>query len=98
MKKNGRVPAMILACVLAFIMLFSVFFIALEAEHDCHGEDCAICAVLSLCENALRQLVSIGAAAAILTLIRLVCFLAGEQYVVHHGVSTLITLKVKLSN
>ena len=33
----------LLAAVLAFVMLSSAVYIAVEADHDCSGEDCAIC-------------------------------------------------------
>ncbi len=35
-------------------MLFSAFFIAEEADHDCTGEDCPICTLVEQCENTLR--------------------------------------------
>ena len=36
------------------IVLLSVFYIAAEAEHECCGEDCPVCACIQQCEATLR--------------------------------------------
>lgn len=41
------------------VLLFSSIYVAMEADHDCCGEDCPVCAVIMLCEVAVR---SIGSA------------------------------------
>ena len=53
--------AAVLALLLAFVMLFSVLFLVLEAEHDCCGEGCLVCALLRACESFLRHLLPISA-------------------------------------
>ncbi len=35
-------------------LLFSAFYIACEADHECCGEGCLICACIRQCENTLR--------------------------------------------
>ena len=82
----------LLAAVLAVVML------AVEANHDCSGEDCAICRQISICENLLKTLGLAGAAAAIsaaftYTMCRAI-LPCGET----SGTLTLVALKVKLSN
>ena len=85
------------AAVLAIVMLFSVLFIALEADHDCHGDGCAICAQISACVDLLRHL------AVSLVVIALA---AALRLSVPHDIAgpvagrsvTLISLKVKLSD
>lgn len=42
--------------LLAFALLFSVFFVALESDHDCSGKDCAICHQIHACQTLLEQL------------------------------------------
>ena len=54
--KNKRIAAGIMAFLMLFIMLFSASFIAIEADHDCTGEDCPICACIAQCENTLHQI------------------------------------------
>ena len=51
---TGRFFAGIAALILLAAVLFSAFFLALEADHDCAGDDCPICACILLCEKTLR--------------------------------------------
>ncbi len=60
-----KITAGILAVMLLFLMLFSAFYLAAEADHDCTGEDCPICACIRQCGNTLR-LMSDGAAAPVI--------------------------------
>lgn len=48
--------SMFFAALLALVMLFSVLFIVLEADHDCCGEGCSICTQIAACENLLNHL------------------------------------------
>lgn len=98
MTRQKRFLAALLACGLAFVMLFSLFFIALETDHDCHEDDCAICAVLSICENLLRDLSCfIAAAAVVLGAERVVHAYRGCLFSARPSV-TLVSLKIKLSD
>lgn len=36
-------------------MLFASVYVAAEAEHDCIGEDCPICALVDQCEGILKS-------------------------------------------
>ena len=56
----------LLAAVLAVVMLSSAIYIAVEANHNCSGEDCAICHQLQICENLLKSIGLAGAAAVFL--------------------------------
>ena len=86
----------LLAAVLAVVMLSSAIYIAVEADHDCSGEDCAICHQIGVCENLLKSLGLAGAAAAI-TAAYTMCkaILPCTEMI---GTLTLVSLKVKLSN
>ena len=98
MVEEKRAWAAILACILAAVMLFSVSFIALEADHDCAGEDCVICAVLSVCEDALHLLVGPGSGMSLtLLIVSTAAFIRFEE----HSIlccPTPVTLKTKLSD
>ena len=48
-----RISAGIAGVLMLVFVLFSVFFIAHEAHHDCTGEDCPVCAASRLCERIL---------------------------------------------
>ncbi|MCR5347606.1 MAG: hypothetical protein K6E38_07500 [Fretibacterium sp.] len=97
MIEKKRLGAGVLAALFVLVALFSVAFIAVEAEHDCTGEDCPICRQMAVCANALKfglvlaVFVPAGPVAAAgsfaVRLADAVCLCL-----------TLITLKVKLSN
>lgn len=98
MKKTSRLPAMFLACVLALILLFSVFFIVLEADHDCCGDGCAICAVLSVCETLLHRLAGVGAVVLAMLFAASVKAFAAGGYSLDAASVTPVSLRVKLTD
>ena len=88
----------VLALLLAFVMLFSVLYIAFEADHDCCGEDCAVCAQLHACEELLRNLLQAALLLSAACCFCALCRAAAEPRVRPERPHTLILLKVKLSN
>lgn len=98
MNKRTRILIVLTALAVAFVLLSSLAFIVLEADHDCAGEGCQICCCIENCENLLRQLtgaltVSFGIVAAIYAL-GIVCSELAKEITA----CTPITLKVKLSD
>ncbi len=65
--KCFKLIAAILCGLVVFAVLFSAVFIAKEADHDCSGEDCPVCACLQMCEQFLQRTLGLasGAFAAI---------------------------------
>ena len=55
-KKRNRIAALLLAVTILVIMLYSAFFVAAEADHDCVGEGCPICYQVDACQNTLKSL------------------------------------------
>ena len=57
------------AVALMAVVLFSALFRLFEADHDCAGDDCPICACLHQCDDLLRlfgaALPPLAAAAAV---------------------------------
>ena len=88
----------LLAAVLAVVMLSSAVYIAVEADHDCSGDDCAICRQISICENLLKSLGLAGAAAVISAAFTYTVCRAILPRAEMNGTLTLVALKVKLSN
>ena len=88
----------LLAAVLAVVMLSSAIYLAVEANHDCSGDDCAICRQISICENLLKSLGLAGAAAAISAAFTYTVCRAILPRAEMNGTLTLVALKVKLSN
>ena len=88
----------LLAAVLAVVMLSSAIYLAVEANHDCSGDDCAICRQISICENLLKSLGLAGAAAAITAVLTYTMCRAILPCAEMIDTLTLVSLKVKLSN
>ena len=88
----------LLAAVLAVVMLSSAVYLAVEANHDCSGDDCAICRQISICENLLKTLGLAGAAAALSAAGTYTVSRAILPCTEMNGTLTLVALKVKLSN
>ena len=98
MPKRNRVLTVLLAAAVLFVMLSSACYIAIEADHDCTGDDCPICCQISVCENTLKSvgqavLVVILAAFIGITMFSMPSFAKKPTYN-----TSLVTLKVKLSN
>mgnify|MGYP000821645706 FL=1 len=98
MTKKLRLITGLLAAVLAAVMLSSAVYIAVEANHTCSGEDCAICHQLQVCENLLKSIGLAGAAAAITAAFTYTVCRAILPCAEMIGTLTLVALKVKLSN
>ena len=98
MTKHNRVALVVITLALIFVTLFSAFYIAENADHDCIGENCTICHQINLYENVLKAL---GIAFT-------VCGIADLTVVAYIGCvsvmsaataqDTLISLKVELLN
>ena len=98
MTKKFRLITGLLAAVLAAVMLSSAVYIAVEANHNCSGEDCAICHQINLCENLLN---SLGTATAVCAAAAAVVYLLCRMITLGTETDctfTLVSLKVKLSN
>ncbi|MCC8016678.1 MAG: hypothetical protein LIO43_04835 [Clostridiales bacterium] len=98
MEKKNRIVAAFLAVIVFVVMLYSALYIAAEADHDCVGDNCPICAQINVCQNTLKNL-SLAVCAAV--------FAAAFTYTLCRSISacaditpsyTLVSLKVKLSD
>lgn len=95
-KRHGL--ALVIAFSVLLVMLSSMFYIATESGHDCAGENCPICQHIEVCRNTLRQISGAVAAASISAVA--ICFVLGLISVIEcvQSHTTLVSLKVKLSN
>ena len=98
MTKKSRLITGLLAAVLAAVMLSSAIYIAVEANHDCSGDDCAICRQISICENLLKSLGLAGAAAVFAAAVRYALCRVIPSCAELVRTFTLVSLKVKLSD
>ena len=88
----------LLAAVLAVVMLSSAIYLAVEADHDCSGDDCVICHQIGVCENLLKSLGLASAAAAVTAAFTYTMCKAILPCAETTDTLTLVALKVKLSN
>lgn len=52
--KKTRIISGIMVFIMLAFMLFASFFVAIEAHHDCVGEDCPICTCIENCESIIQ--------------------------------------------
>ena len=53
---KNRFAACVMVLALVLLVLISASCLIAEADHDCTGEDCPVCACLLRFENVLRRL------------------------------------------
>ncbi len=94
-----RIAAGVTAFVMLVIMLFSAFYIAAEADHDCAGEDCPVCACIQQCETRMRVFgegagVQLSAVIPVLFVLLISSFLSAASF----AADTLVSQKVRLNH
>ena len=98
MNKKRRLAALVFAALFLITVITSLFIIAHEADHFCIGEDCAVCALVSVCQHTIKALCSalVTAAFAVgcIGFLRIADGLCLKQA----DNRTPVSLKVKLSN
>lgn len=96
--KFNRLRAVFVALFIAFTV-FSVFFAAAEAGHDCSGDDCPICFVIQVAAQNVKHL-SLALCAAGVSLARH-CFALKLSFKNSYQTffnNSLISLKTRLDN
>lgn len=84
--------------MMLFIVLFSSFFIAAEADHDCCGEDCPICACIYQCENTLHGIGDVPAVRSAAVVPVFLIFFAAAVVITAVSHDTLVSRRVRLNN
>lgn len=97
--KRQRTAALIICVAIMFVMLFSATFIVKEANHDCEGSHCSICACIQNAEQALRQLGHgvTGTTTIFVALILLLCLYCAVS-MERPSSNTLVNQKVRLND
>ena len=91
-----RILAGVLALAALLALLLSAFYVAAEADHDCTGEDCAVCALIHLCENLLRSFAAVILMAAVLASVLL--FFAAARFACGFRRLTPVSGRVRMNN
>lgn len=95
--KASKITAGIMGLMMLVIVLFSAFYIAVEVNHDCTGEECPVCACIQQCENTLRG-VGGGLAIQSSVIIPVLLVLIAVLFVTAAAPDTLFSRKVRLNN
>lgn len=99
MKRRNRIVAIVLCVFFVFFIFFAASFIAQEAEHECTGVECEICAQIENCQDTLKKLLLTVTAVAIAVAATFAAALKTIALVVELvRQATPLTLKVKLLN
>ena len=92
-----RIAVITVSLIMALSLLFSVAYIAAEAEHDCTGEECVICARIEVCVNTLRSAVFCAVFCALIISLSAGVFSALPEITERFVLPTPVGLKVKIS-
>lgn len=98
MDDRTRITAVLMLFVVLLFLLASAWFIAHEADHDCTGEDCPVCALIRISENNLRQLGSGAPAAAAAVSFILIIMMIQPGTDGGITISTPVSRKTRLNN
>lgn len=96
--KKIKIAACGMALLMLFVVLFSSFYIAVEADHECEDEHCSVCVCIEQCRTTLHQLSGCGmtvliCAAVCILLLKTIRFLQ-----VKFRTETPVSLKIRLNN
>jgi len=94
-----KIASGIIAIMMLLYIVFSAFFISLEANHKCADEEnCPICVCMQICQNTLHQ-ISDFTALAVFAFVPVI-FLLGVSFVVSLNLikETPVTNKIRLNN
>ncbi len=96
--KTAKHLAVLLSVLMISVMLFSAFYVVSEANHDCCGDCCPVCAQIDQCNAVLR---SAGEGTAALSMTILLTLIVSELLIMADKnvyLPTLITQKIRLNN
>lgn len=96
--KRNRILTLLVTILILAALLSSALFIAVEADHDCTGMHCSVCAHILVCQTILEQLSFCVGALGIMAVCRYLLLQKMQHAQTIFSHATLITCKVKLSN
>ncbi len=95
---KNRAFAGVMATMMLVVLLFSAFFVAHEAEHECSGEDCPVCACISWCENTLHRAFAANEASTALFIAAITLLAAAMVPALFIARETPVSGKVRMNN
>ena len=94
----SKILALLTAAAMLSAVLLAGIFIALEADHDCEGEDCPICICLEQCGAVLNQIgnAPVKGSAVLFSIVLLISSCFHTVRVIRR--ETPVTIKVRLND
>ena len=89
----------IIAMMMLLYIVFSTFFISLEANHKCEDEEnCPICVCMQICQNTLHQISDFAVVAVFAFVPVLLC--VGVSFVISDNLvkETPVSYKIRLND
>ncbi len=94
-----KIVSGIIAMMMLLYIVFSTFFISLEANHKCEDEEnCPICVCMQICQNTLHQISDFTAVAVVSFVPVLLC--VGVSFVISDNLvkETPVSYKIRLND
>ena len=94
-----KIAAGVIAMMMLLYIVFSTFFISLEANHKCEDEEnCPICVCMQICQNTLHQISDFIAVAVVSFVPVLLC--VGVSFVISDNLvkETPVSYKIRLND
>ncbi len=94
-----KIVSGIIAMMMLLYIVFSTFFISLEANHKCEDEEnCPICVCMQICQNTLHQISDFTAVAVVSFVPVLLC--VGVSFVISDNLvkETPVSYKIRMND
>ena len=94
-----KIVSGIIAMMMLLYIVFSTFFLSLEANHKCEDEEnCPICVCMQICQNTLHQISDFTAVAVVSFVPVLLC--VGVSFVISDNLvkETPVSYKIRLND
>ena len=99
MTERKRIGTILLCVGLVLALTVSSVFIAVEADHDCSGEECPVCRMIAVNIHLLRMLsLTVFALAALFSLLPVRSARGRRDRHIHFFSGTLVSLKIRLND
>lgn len=96
--KRKRIIVIILTVLFLLSLIFTSLYVYANAEHECIGEGCPVCAEIQSCEDFLKSAAAAMTVAAVILAVHKTGIVSLPFFYDRVYNTSLITLKVKLSN
>ena len=98
MNKFTALVSLPVCALLLVLTLMSAYYVASESAHECHEEDCPVCAALEVCEAVLSRMGSALPLIGIATIAYMTYIRAAGFESVNRPERSLVEEKIRMNN